>query len=95
MCLFVVGAGFGGTPPSVDCLPPFVPGFVHVLLCALVQGISGKNFAQYMCTFTPCCLPRCQILKVECIDVDDASSSAPPATLLRESDHSPPVYINR
>ena len=39
--------------------------------------------------------PSKPTVKVECIDVDDASSSAPPATLLRESDHYPTDYINR
>ena len=34
-------------------------------------------------------------VKVACIDVDDASSSAPPATSLRESDHSPTHYVDR
>ena len=34
-------------------------------------------------------------VKVACIDVDDASSSAPPATLLRERDHYPTEYVDR
>ena len=34
-------------------------------------------------------------VKVECIDVDDASSSAPPTTLLRESDHYPTHHVDR
>ena len=38
--------------------------------------------------------PSKPIVKVECIDVDDASSSAPPATLVRESDYYPTDYVN-
>ena len=34
-------------------------------------------------------------VKVECIDVDAASSSAPRTTLLRESDHSPTDCVDR
>ena len=38
--------------------------------------------------------PSKPTVKVECITVDDASSSAPPATLLRESDHYPTDCIS-
>ena len=38
--------------------------------------------------------PSNPTMKEECIDVDNASSSAPLATLLRESDHYPTDYIN-
>ena len=40
-------------------------------------------------------IPSKPTVKVECIDVDDKSSSAPPATLLCESDHYPTDYVNR
>ena len=40
-------------------------------------------------------VPSKPAVKVECIDADDASSSAPPATLLRESDHSPTDQVDR
>ena len=40
-------------------------------------------------------VPRKPAVKVECIDVDDASSSASPATLLRESDHYPTDHVDR
>ena len=40
-------------------------------------------------------IPSKPTVKVECIDVDDTSSSAPLATLLRESDHFPTDYANR
>ena len=40
-------------------------------------------------------VPSKPAVKVNCIDVDDASSSAPPATLLRESDHSPTDQADR
>ena len=40
-------------------------------------------------------VPRKPTLKVECIDVDGASSSAPPATLLCESDHYPTDHVDR
>ena len=71
MCVFVVCAGVGCTPPSVDWLPlVFVLGFVHVLLCALLQA---RHFGKVLCpihvhfqSFTsfcaPCGVPRCQFL---------------------------------
>ena len=40
-------------------------------------------------------VPSKPAVKVACIDVDDASSSAPPATLLRKSDHYPTDYVYR
>ena len=46
-------------------------------------------------TFRRCGVPNKLAVKVECIDVDDASSSAPPATLLRESDHYPTGHVAR
>ena len=39
-------------------------------------------------------VPSKQAMKVECIDVDEASSSAPPATLFRESDHYPTDHVD-
>ena len=40
-------------------------------------------------------VPSKPAAKVACIDVDEASSSAPPAALLRESDHCPTNYVDR
>ena len=40
-------------------------------------------------------VPSKPAVKVECIDVGDASSSAASATLLRESDHSPTDQVDR
>ena len=40
-------------------------------------------------------VPSKLAVKVECIDVDDASLSTPPATLLRESDHYPTNHVDR